>query len=152
MYLRPSTALTYAGARLALDAALARASGLGVAVNVAVLDLSGVPLALARMDGAFTNSAAIAVDKARTVIGFGGAPTDGLYQAIEGEPAVRDGIAGRSGVAAFAGGVAIVVDGGLIGAVGVSGGSAAQDKEVAQAGAAALTAAATTSREGEQHP
>ncbi|WP_240641015.1 GlcG/HbpS family heme-binding protein [Nocardioides ferulae] len=137
-HLRPALALTHVGARAALDAALAYAASLGVPVNVAVTDAGGALLAFARMDGAFAASADIAIDKARTVAGFGGAPTDELYAAIESEPAVRDGIAGRPGVAAFGGGVPVVVDGEPVGAIGVSGGSAAQDRAVAEAGARAV--------------
>lgn len=141
MLVRPSQAITLEGARLALDASLTRAGEIGGAFNIAVVDAGGWLIAFARMDGAFALSGGIAHDKARTVVGFGGAPTDGLYEAIAPEPAVRDGIAGRSGVAAFAGGVPIVIDGELVGAVGASGGSADQDKEVAGAGAAALVSA-----------
>lgn len=137
-HVQPSLALTHAGARAAVDAALAHAETLGAAFNVAVTDAGGALLSFARMDGAFALSGDIAIDKARTVVGFGGAPTDALYAAIEGEPAVRDGIGGRAGVAAFGGGVPIVVDGHLVGAVAASGGSAEQDKAVAQAGAAAV--------------
>jgi uncharacterized protein GlcG (DUF336 family) len=86
-------------------------------------------------------SGAIAQDKAWTVAGFGGLPTDDFYDAISGEDAVREGIAQRGRVAAFGGGVPVVVDGTFVGAVGASGGSAAQDKDVASAGAAAVTAA-----------
>lgn len=141
MLLHSSPTLTLAGARLALDAALSRAQEIGGAFNIAVVDTGGWMLAFARMDGAFALSGDIAADKARTVAGFGGAPTDGLYDAIAGEPAVRDGIAGRAGVAAFAGGIPIVIDGELVGAVGASGGSAEQDKDVASTGATALVAA-----------
>jgi glc operon protein GlcG len=137
-FVQPSLALTHAGARAALDAALAYASGVG-AFNIAVTDAGGALLAFARMDGAFANSGDIAIDKARTVVGFGGAPTDLLYEGISGEPAVRDGIGGRAGVAAFGGGMPIVVDGILVGAIGASGGSAAQDKAVAETGASAVT-------------
>lgn len=144
MHVRPTQTLTYAGARLILDAALAQAETLGVAVNVAVTDAAGALLAFARMDGAFAFSGPIAVDKARTVCGFAGIPSDALYDAIAGEPPVRDGIAGRAEVAAFAGGVPVFASanpagGDLVGAVGVSGASAEQDKQVASAGAAALT-------------
>lgn len=137
-HVQPSLALTHAGARAAVDAALAHAETLGAAFNIAVTDAGGALLSFARMDGAFACSGDIAIDKARTVVGFGGAPTDALYAAIEGEPAVRDGIGGRAGVAAFGGGVPIVVDGHLVGAVAASGGRAEQDKAVAQAGAAAV--------------
>jgi glc operon protein GlcG len=141
MLVRTETVLTYAGARVALDAALARAAELGGVFNVAVTDSTGGLLAFARMDGAFAGSGAIAQDKAWTVAGFGGIPTDDFYDAIAGEDAVREGIAQRGRVAAFGGGVPVVVGGALVGAVGASGGSAAQDKDVASAGAAAVAAA-----------
>ena len=140
MLVRTETALTYAGARVALDAALARAEQLGGSFNIAVTDTAGGLLAFGRMDGAFAVSGAIAQDKAWTVAGFGGLPTDVFYDAIAGEDAVREGIAQRGRVAAFGGGVPVVVDGTFVGAVGASGGSAAQDKAVASAGAAAVNA------------
>ena len=141
MLVRTETVLTYAGARVALDAALVRAEEVGGAFNVAVTDSTGGLLAFARMDGAFAVSGSIAQDKAWTVAGFGGTPTDDFYAAIAGEDAVREGIAQRGRVAAFGGGVPVVVDGALVGAVGASGGSATQDKEVATAGALAVVAA-----------
>ncbi len=141
MLVRTESALTYAGARVALDAALARAEELGAAFNIAVADPAGTLLAFARMDGAFAISGSIARDKAWTVAGFGGIATDDFYRAIAAEDAVREGIAQRGRVAAFGGGVPVLVDGALVGAVGASGGSAEQDKEVASAGAAAVAAA-----------
>ncbi len=150
MLVRTETALTHAGARVALDAALARAEQIGHPFNIAVTDGAGALLTFARMDGAFAISGSIAQDKAWTVAGFGGLATDDFYRAISGEAAVREGIAQRGRVAAFGGGVPIVVDGAVVGAVGVSGGSADQDKDVASAGAAAVAAAegrAATTRE-----
>lgn len=146
MFVRPTQSLTYAGAQAAVAAAIARASELGVCVNVAVTDPGGVVLAFARMDGAFAFSGGIAIDKARTVCGFGGVPSDALYDAIAGEPPVRDGIAGRAEVAAFSGGVPVRVGDDLVGAVGVSGASAEQDKDCASAGAAAVTQPVERSR------
>jgi uncharacterized protein GlcG (DUF336 family) len=143
MLLRNELTLTYDGARLALDAAVRRAQALGVAVNVAVTDTGGGLLAFARMDGAFAGSGAIAQDKAWTVVGFGGVATDDFYDAIAGEDPVREGIGQRGRVAAFGGGVPIVLGGGAVGAVGVSGGSAAQDKDIASTGAAAVVAGVT---------
>ena len=142
---RTTRALTYAGARVALDAALAQAAEIGGAFNIAVSDAAGGLLAFARMDGAFALSGGIAQDKAFTVAGFNGIPTDVFYDAIKDEDAVREGIGQRGRVAAFGGGVPIVVDGHLVGAVGVSGGSAEQDKSVAQAGADAVAAGVTGS-------
>ena len=79
--------------------------------HVAVTDAAGDLLAFARMDDAFAESGLIAIDKCRNVVRFRGAPTDGLYEALAGEDAVVRGIANRPGIAAFGGGVAIVVDG-----------------------------------------
>ena len=148
MLVRTETALTYAGARVALDGALTRAEQLGRPFNIAVTDTAGTLLAFARMDGAYAVSGSIAQDKAWTVAGFGGVATDDFYAAIAGEDAVREGIGQRGRVAAFGGGVPVLVDGAFVGAVGASGGSAEQDKDVAAAGAAALAAAVTAAPDG----
>src|ERR1700737_4551367 len=55
------------------------------------------------------------------------------------EPELFHGMIGIDGIIAFAGGVPIRLDGQLIGAVAVSGGSSEQDEEVAQAAAGAIT-------------
>ncbi|MGO1165279.1 MAG: GlcG/HbpS family heme-binding protein [Janibacter sp.] len=135
---RTSAALTLAGARAALDAALAHASNHDLRMNVAVVDTGGSLFSFARMDGAFAHSGPIAIDKARTTVGFGGAPTADLYTALSAEDAVIRGIGNRPGVAAFGGAVPIRVDGELVGAIGASGGSAEEDAQVAAAGAAVV--------------
>jgi glc operon protein GlcG len=132
------TSLTYAGARVALDAALDRAAEIGVAVNVSVCDVAGHQLAFARMDGAPLLSGPIAVDKAYSVAAFGGLPTSRWFGLIEDDPALREGIVHRDRLVIFGGGVPVVHEGVRVGAVGVSGGSAEQDEEVATAGATAL--------------
>jgi glc operon protein GlcG len=135
----PTQTLSYAGARVVLDAALARAAAMGVPVNVSVCDTGGNQIAFARMDGAALLSAGIAQDKAYTVVAFLGIPTDQWFGMIEGAPALREGIVHRDRLVIFGGGVPIQVAGSVVGAVGVSGGSAEQDVEIATAGAAALT-------------
>ena len=152
MLLRPTWNLTYAAATVALQGALAKAEDLQGRFNIAVTDAAGTLIAFARMDGAFAESGLIAQDKCRTVVRFGGAPTDGLYDALAGEDAVVRGIANRPGIAAFGGGVAIVVDGEVVGAVGASGGSAAQDTEVAAAGVEALAAVLTEATTSPRSP
>lgn len=137
-HVRTSAALTLAGARAALDAALAHAHARDLRMNIAVVDPGGVLLAFARMDGAFAHSGDIAIDKARTSVGFGGAPTADLYAALSQEDAVIRGIGNRPGVAAFGGAVPIRVEGRLVGAIGASGGSAEEDAQVAAAGEAAV--------------
>ncbi len=130
--------LTYTGATSVLVAAVAHAERLGVPVNVCVADPSGDPLATARMDGAALLSYPIAVDKAFTVAAFSGLPTHAWFDLIKDEPSLREGIVHRDRLVVFGGGVPVRVDGEVVGAVGVSGGSADQDREIAEAGAAAL--------------
>lgn len=130
--------LTYAGARVAVDAAAAWAQTLGVPVNIAVVDLAGALLAFARLDGAPLLSGSIAQDKAYTVAAFNGVPTHAWFGLIEAEPALREGIVHRDRLVIYAGGVPVTVDDALVGAVGVSGGTAEQDREIAEAGAGAV--------------
>jgi uncharacterized protein GlcG (DUF336 family) len=137
-YVASAPTLTYAGARAILDAAVAQAAAIGVAVNIAVADPAGNLLCFARMDGAALLSGSIAQDKAYTVAAFSGIPTHKWFGMIEHEPALREGIVHRDRLVVFGGGVPVKVDGALVGAVGVSGGSAAQDREIAEAGAAAI--------------
>lgn len=130
--------LTYAGARAALDAAVAHADRIGVPVNVCVADHTGDALAAARMDGAALLSSSIAADKAYTVAAFNGVATHDWFDLIEDVPALREGIVHRDRLVVFGGGVPVRVDGEVVGSVGVSGGSAEQDREIAEAGAAAV--------------
>lgn len=138
---RNQPTLTYEGARRVLDAALAEATALGVPVNVSVCDPGGHQVAFARMDAAPLLSAGIAADKAYTVVAFAGVPTSRWFGMIEHEPALREGIVHRDRLVVFGGGVPVTVEGVLVGAVGVSGGTAEQDDQVASAGAAALQGA-----------
>lgn len=137
-YVVPTTTLSLAGARAALDAALAKATEIDVPVNISVCDSGGHQVAFARMDGAALISGGIAQNKAYTVAAFLGVPTDQWFDLIKDEPALREGIVHTDRLVIFAGGVPLRVGEALVGAIGVSGGSAEQDKQIATAGAAAL--------------
>jgi glc operon protein GlcG len=130
--------LTLTGAQRVLNASLAVAGELGVAVCVAVTDRSGQLLTFARMDGAALLSVAIAQDKAYTVAAFDGLATHDWFDLIKDEPALLHGIVKTERLIVFAGGVPVRSGGALVGAVGVSGGSAEQDRAIAEAGARAL--------------
>ena len=130
--------ITYAQAQAVLAAGQAAADRIGVPMNIAVLD-AGVHLkAFARMDGALLGSIDIALGKAKTAALFG------LNTEVVGEFSKPGGTSPgleqtNGGLVVFAGGVPIRDAGGaLIGAVGVSGGSVAQDFQVAQAAVAAV--------------
>lgn len=127
-----------AAALKAADAALEAASALGVPVNIALVDAAGLLAAFVRMPGAPLHSVDIAIDKAYTAASFG-LPTGQWHEALAGHsPAVRDGIVLRPRFVAFGGGLPIVEGGARIGAIGVSGGSEAQDEAIARAGLEAL--------------
>lgn len=134
----PKPIVTLAGARAALDAAIAHATARGWAVCIAVCDPGGNPVVSARMDGAPLLSMQIAVDKAWTVANFGGLPTHEWWGLIEDDPALVHGITQTPRLVVFGGGIPLLAAGALVGAIGVSGGSAAEDREVAEAGAAAI--------------
>ncbi|MBS4730307.1 heme-binding protein [Mycobacterium sp. SM1] len=132
------SSLTMAGARRVIDAAVAHAERIGVPVCAAVTDRAGQLLAYLRMDGAPLLSEQLARNKAYTVTAFNGRPTHEWWDAIADDPPVRNGIVHAERLVIFGGGVPIRVSGELVGAIGVSGGSAEQDRDIANAGAAAV--------------
>ncbi len=128
--------LTHAGARAVLDAAMARARELAVPQGAAVLDEGGHLLACSRMDGAPLPSVRAAQDKAFTALL--GLPTEGLSAAVTAVPGLNEVMAGMERITLLGDGAPLLVEGRLVGAVGVGGGTPAQDVQCAQAGCAAL--------------
>jgi uncharacterized protein GlcG (DUF336 family) len=127
--------LTMEGAKKAADAAVAFARSNGANPSIAVVDEGGHLLYFVRMDGSFVAGASVSIGKARTSATFK-KPTK------EFEDIVNKGRFTMTALSDFTplqGGVPIVHEGRVIGAIGVSGAkSAAQDEEVAKAGAAAI--------------
>ncbi|MGI6408217.1 MAG: hypothetical protein GXZ05_11000 [Gammaproteobacteria bacterium] len=117
-----------------LNAARDHALNNGWAVSIAVVDDGGHLLGMLRLDGAFPLCAEIAVGKAR--FSAVGRWETGLIEEL-----VNQGAASFLSLAEgvkVKGGAPIVVDGQVVGAVGVSGVTADQDLETARAGIAAL--------------
>lgn len=133
----PTYRLSSSAALTAVSAAVSHAKELGVQVNACVVDAGGNQIAFLRGDGAFLPSGAIARDKATTSAGFK-LPSGMLYEVLQAEPAVLQGILAQPGVAAFPGGLPITMQGDVIGGIGVSGASAEQDDACARAGLAAI--------------
>jgi uncharacterized protein GlcG (DUF336 family) len=129
--------LDLAAARRIAAACELAAADLEVAVCVAVSNRNGELLCFARMDGAPLLSAQLAQDKAWSVAAFNGMPTDAWWAVLEKEPSLLHGIVKTDRLTVFGGGRPVLDDGQLVGAVGVSGGTAEQDTEIAAAGAAA---------------
>jgi glc operon protein GlcG len=101
-------------------------------VVMVVLDSGGNLVMLQRMDGAQFGSIEVAKDKAYSAVAFR-RPTKAFDDALaQGGANLR--ILKLSGAAPVEGGIPIVIDGKLIGAVGVSGVTSAQDAQVGRAG------------------
>jgi uncharacterized protein GlcG (DUF336 family) len=132
-HVKPTLALTHAGALAILDAAVAQATAMGVPQCIAVVDAGGNLLAFVRMDGAKVLSQLSATQKAVTAASSRAA-TGGVDEALAAKLAAATG--GR--VTNLKGGLPIVVDGHVIGAIGVGSGTGDQDVAVAEAGLAAL--------------
>ena len=131
--MKPTLALTHAGALAILDAAVAQATAMGVPQCIAVVDAGGNLLAFVRMDGAKVLSQLSATQKAVTAASSRAA-TGGVDEALAAKLAAATG--GR--VTNLKGGLPIVVDGHVVGAIGVGSGTGDQDVAVAEAGLAAL--------------
>jgi glc operon protein GlcG len=130
--------ITLAAAQRVVDAAVAKAGEIGFTACVAVADAAGHLIAFSRMNGAPLISIKVAQDKAYSVAAFGGVATHEWWGMLGDAPAVLAGIDKIDRLIIFGGGVPIVSDGVCIGALGVSGGSADQDRAVAESGAAAI--------------
>ncbi|MBI1815423.1 MAG: heme-binding protein [Deltaproteobacteria bacterium] len=127
--------LTLDGANLVIAAATAEAKKLNAPGGViAVVDDGGNLMALARLDGTFAAGANISIGKARTAVLFK-KPTK-VFEDIINKG--RTAMTALNDFTPLQGGIPIEVDGAIVGGVGVSGAaSAAQDEELAIAGAAA---------------
>lgn len=104
------------------------------AVTIAIVDDGGHPLALERLDGCPPISAYIATEKARTSA-LGRRDSKGYEEMVNGG---RYAFLSAPLLTSLEGGVPIIVDGHVIGAVGVSGVKAEHDAQVARAGAQCL--------------
>ena len=133
-----SDSLTLEDARRVIDAAVARALEIGQPQDVAVVDAGGNLKAHVRMDTANIGSIHIAINKAYTAIAFQ-CQTKDLTEITRHDAdlyGLNDAHGGR--IVVFPGGIPLVRDGHIVGAIGVSTGSIEQDQTVAEAGAAAL--------------
>jgi glc operon protein GlcG len=133
--------LTYAGARLAAETVAQEATARGVFPVAAVVDSSGELLYLWRPDRAQVASVGVATDKARTAAIYRRPSKDFEEQASNGRPSALH----LARAVPLQGGIPITHDSHVIGAVGVSGASSAEeDQELAVLGAAALQAGGAT--------
>lgn len=131
--------LTLEGAQAVLAAAEKKAAAIRCPMNIAVVDDGGHLLAFVRMDGAKLSSVEIAMLKARSAA-VRRAETKPVLDGQEPNVLLSLGltVGNPAEHTPIRGGLPLLVDGQIVGAIGVSAGSEEQDVEVARAGAAAL--------------
>ena len=122
-------------AQAAIDAAVAEAKKRNWKMNVAVVDSGGNLVAFQRMDGAMLASIQIAEHKARAAATFR-RPTKVFEDGIN--LMHLNYLLAFDGVIASRGGIPLIENGSIIGAIGVSGGTDSQDEIVSEAGAAVI--------------
>jgi uncharacterized protein GlcG (DUF336 family) len=128
-----------ATAERAIAAAVKKAGELKLRMCIAVADEAGALKAFLRMDGAPGLAIQIAQDKAFTAASFG-MPTHAWYDFIKDDPPLLHGITHTPRLIVFGGGFPIVLDGEMVGAIGLSGGHYTQDMECARAALQAIAA------------
>jgi len=128
------TRLDIAEARILIAGARVRADAIGVPMCIAITDESGNLIAFERMDNGKVTSITIAIDKSYTASAARRATGD--YGNI-GQPGgsaygINSAIGGRLMI--VAGGLPVIIDGTVVGGIGVSSGTPIQDQDVARAG------------------
>jgi glc operon protein GlcG len=115
-----------------VDAAVAEAASLRVPVTVVVVNESGITKEMVRMDGAPLVSVQTAFNKAYAAAAIG-MPPDDFYAAIESDGAAVTEFGTRPGLALIAGGLPVIEDGNVAGAIGVAGAMTGnEDRQIAE--------------------
>jgi uncharacterized protein GlcG (DUF336 family) len=131
-----SLKLTHDGAMRLLNAAIAKAKDMGQPQCISIVDAGGHLLALTRMDGAYALSIETSLKKAQTAASYG-EPTGNIAAGID----IKLAIATEGKRVNLPGGLPIIVDGHLVGGIGVGSGTGEQDRQVASAALATLKGA-----------
>ena len=129
--------LTLKDARKIIASASKKATEIGQPMNIAVVDAGANLTAFARMDGAWLGSIDIAINKAFTAKAFDISTLELGRNSQPGDQFFGIHVSNHARVMIFAGGIPIKMNGQIVGAVGVSGGSGEQDQAVAEAVVAA---------------
>ena len=126
--------LSLSDARVLLQGARKKSTEIGVPMCIAIVDESGTLLAFERMDGGRVTSTIIAQDKAFTAAGARKATHEYNEVCKPGNLAfgIHTAIGGR--LCVVGGGLPVAVEGQVVGGIGISSGTPAQDMECAQAG------------------
>ncbi|HEV1994247.1 MAG TPA: heme-binding protein [Candidatus Acidoferrum sp.] len=126
-------AISLENAKKAAAPALAEAARNNWTMAVAIVGPAGTLVYFEKMDNTQIGSAEVAIDKARSAALFK-RPTKAFQDAVAaGGDGLR--VLGLKGAVPIEGGIPLVLDGRIVGAIGVSGGTSAQDGQCAKAGA-----------------
>ncbi len=125
--------LSYSGAEKILAAAIAKATEMKVPECIAIVDAGGHLVSFARMDGAFSMSLDTALVKAQTAAAYG-EPTGNILAGVD----LKLAIATQGKRVNLPGGIPIIIDGRVVGAIGVGSGTGEQDRQVALAAVKAV--------------
>ena len=128
--------LTSQGAMKILEAAIVKAEQIDVPQCISIVDSGGHLLAFCRMDGAFVMSNTSSRRKAETAAAYG-MPTGDIPEGID----LKLAIVTNGERVNLPGGLPLIVNDEIVGAIGVGSGTGAQDLEVAKAGVKALEGA-----------
>lgn len=128
-------ALTLSDARTIISAAEAKAAEIGQPMNIAVVDVGGNVISHVRMDGAWLGGIDISINKAFTSRAFDIQTKDLAENSQPNQQYYGIAASNNGRIMIFAGGIPLIRDGEVVGAVGVSGGTGEQDQDVAEAGA-----------------
>jgi uncharacterized protein GlcG (DUF336 family) len=134
----PVTAVKLEDARRVISAAEKKAREIGQPMNIAVADEGGNIVAHVRMDNAWIGSIDISLKKAYTSRAFDIETKELAKHSQSGGEFFGIHVSNNGKIMIFAGGIPLKLDGKVVGAIGVSGGSGDQDHAVAAAGAAAF--------------
>jgi uncharacterized protein GlcG (DUF336 family) len=129
------------GARRLVASVTDAARVAGRSVSVAVVDTAGVLVAFERMDGAPRFSADLATSKARTAMTFG-RPTSAMEATFADRPAFASSFVLQGDWYLGRGGFPVVLDGVVVGGVGVSGDDAEREEDLARSAAESLSGGA----------
>ena len=132
----PTLKLTSEGAMKILQAAIKRANEMNVPQCISVVDSGGHLLAFFRMDGAFVMSNTSSRRKAETAAAYG-MPTGDIPEGID----IKLAIVTNGERVNLPGGLPLIIEGQVVGAIGVGSGTGQQDLEVAKVGLSALDGA-----------
>jgi glc operon protein GlcG len=135
--------ISLARARAVIDAAVAEATRRSWKMNLAVVDSGANLVAFLRMDGAMLASIQIAEHKARAAATFR-RPTKIFEDGIQ--LMNLNYLLAFDGVIASRGGIPLIEDGAIIGAIGCSGGTDSQDEIVSKAGVAVINGSQATNK------